>query len=154
MVLAAKFRTGMLSGHTNVDLQGDCVKRLFIIFSLLLASPIALAVEDVLPREAAHLATEGMADLIDVREREELEKTGMAAHALWLATSEVEAASSIYEEFVAELDPTKILIFYCRSGRRAGIVAKHFEELGFTTMNMGGFEDWLNADLPIKDFVP
>lgn len=127
------------------------MKFLIVWMALSLVSMSGFAGQAVSPTDAADMVTKGRAELIDVREREEIETTGMATPAHWLAKSAVDAASDVYRAFVKGLDRNKILIFYCRTGRRAEVVATHFESLGFRTLNMGGFEDWQKAGLPIKD---
>ncbi len=120
---------------------------------LFLVTSTAFAVERVSPRAAAELVAHGSAELIDVREQDELEVSGLAEPALWIAKSEVDNRSKLYLEFVERLDGKKTLIFYCETGRRAGLVATYFEDLGFATMNMGGFDGWLRANLPVRRFA-
>lgn len=63
------------------------MKYLILIFFLVGLTPTVHAAVDVSPEEAADLVAQGLADIIDVRERSELEATGMAEPALWLAKS-------------------------------------------------------------------
>jgi len=125
--------------------------RTLIFATFLVGLPTVYAVEAVSPERAAQLVAQGVAELIDVRERLEIDATGMATPAQWLAKSEVDSRSQHYQNFVDQLEQQTILIFYCRSGSRARVVANHFETLGFQTMNMGGFDDWVNAELPVSD---
>lgn len=128
------------------------MKAYTLVFGLLSLVSIARGVENVTPLKAADLAKAGLAEIIDVRERSELEATGMAAPALWLAKTEVDGTTKIYKAFLKQIVPEKRLIFYCRTGSRARAVAEHFEALGFQTANMGGFEGWKRAGLPIRKF--
>lgn len=110
----------------------------------------ALTVDDVEPAEAAKLVEDGQAILLDVREESELKASGKAAPAEWLAKSHVDARSATYKKFLMEHDKALPIIVYCRSGQRSGVVARHFESLGFKTMNMGGFDGWVDAKLPVE----
>lgn len=124
----------------------------YIIFLTLAFPPKLFAVESISPAKASELVRQGAAELIDVRERSEIEAKGIATPALWLATSEVTGRTQRYSEFVKQLDPKRKLIFYCVSGRRAAQVAEHFSTLRFQTLNMGGFDDWVKANLPVRAF--
>lgn len=42
------------------------------------------------------------------------------------------------------------IIFYCHSGRRAGLAAALARELGYQSANMGGYADWVEAGLPTR----
>jgi len=123
------------------------------LFALVLSTVItsaAFADVDITPAEANQLVEQGKATLIDVREKDEVEESGLAKPALWLPMSEIKNNSDLYKKVLADLDKSKTLIFYCASGRRSGMMAKHFGELNFQTKNSGGFKDWVAAKLPIR----
>ena len=101
----------------------------------------------LLPSGAKNLLQEG-AVLLDVREVDEL-TDGMAKGALSLPLSSVEARDPNYTHFLDSTPKEKPLIIYCKSGRRAEKVAQRLSELGYTTYNMGGFQDWKSARMPI-----
>lgn len=124
--------------------------RALVIFGFFGGQP-AWAVEPISAQDAAHLVEQGAAILVDVREREELAATGTAEPAVWLPISAVRTGEEPYRDFLARTDPSKALVFFCRSGRRAAWVAQHFKSLGFRTYNMGGFRDWQEAGLPIRE---
>jgi len=117
-----------------------------------LISNLGYAVESITPKEAAELDTAGKAVIIDVREMDEVKETGIAKPAAWFPKSEVDAQSDLYKAFVKKGDKQKPLIFYCRSGKRAGIVAEHFQKIGFKVRNMGALTDWADAGLPVVPF--
>ena len=87
--------------------------------------------------------------LVDVREENEIKK-GIAAPALWLATSEIENQTPHCHDFLSKLPRDKKIIVYCGAGVRAGRFIEQLNTLGFQTANMGGFSDWQVAGLPIK----
>lgn len=99
----------------------------------------------------AHTALEnGSAILIDVREADELQQEGKAKNALFFPKSSIDAQDTAYQEKLASLPKDKTLVFYCRSGKRAGVVADTFSRLGFKTKNMGGFQEWVAAGYPVS----
>lgn len=101
--------------------------------------------------QTAHSKIEsGDAILVDVREPVELKESGLARPAKSLPLSELTKKSKAYRKFVESLDKSKVVITYCRSGRRSGQFATELEKLGFKTANMGGFEDWKKAGLPTR----
>lgn len=103
----------------------------------------------VSPQEAFQAVQAGAAVLVDVREKNEL-KSGMALSAQWMPTSEIERKSENWEKFIQELPKDKQIILYCGAGVRAGRVAHLLSSFGYRTANCGGFKDWRNARLPIK----
>lgn len=105
---------------------------------------------DITPKDAAKAVAAKKAFLIDVREKEEILGGGMAAPAKWLSTEEIQMRGNKYEAALKSWPKDMPLIFYCVSGRRAGIAARHFEELGYTTSVMGRYRDWQAAGLPTR----
>jgi len=128
------------------------LKRWIAPFFLLLSAASARGVEPITPVQANALSQADKAVIIDVRETAELKETGIAKPAAWLPKSEVDGQSDLYHSLVKTWDKQKPLIFYCRSGKRAAVVAKHFDELGFKTKNMGSLTDWSAAGLPVVPF--
>lgn len=101
------------------------------------------------PSEALAAVKENRAVLIDVRELDEVQE-GMAAPASWFSMYEMEEGNPKYADFLKNLDKSKEIILYCRSGRRSGMAAQMLADKGFKTTNLGGFEDWANAGLPTR----
>ena len=110
----------------------------------------ALGIERVAPKTAAAQVTAGQAVLVDVREASELRAEGSAAPATWLAKSSVDGTDTAFKAFLKAHDKKRPLYFYCGSGRRAEAVAKQFEALGYHVGNVGSFDDWKEAGLPVK----
>ena len=44
----------------------------------------------------------------------------------------------------------KQIIVYCRTGRRSGAVAEALAAKGHKVANAGGFKDWQDAGLPVR----
>lgn len=128
------------------------MKNLWLTWLILVFGQSGFAEDRISAEMANRLVKSKAAVLIDVRELPELQATGIAAPALWLAKSEIDNRSEVYKKFVAALDQEKSIILYCRSGRRAGQLVAHFKSLGFEAHNMGGLQDWIDAGLPIANF--
>ena len=126
------------------------MKKILRTVSLLFATTaIALAAEvaKISPAEAAKLVAAGKAVLVDVREPAEWAETGVAAPAALLAKSDFDGAQKDWKPFLEKNAGTEIIL-YCRSGKRAGLVAAALAEKGFKTANAGGMKDWTAAGLP------
>jgi len=109
-------------------------------------------VEEIAPMVAAEEIASGSAVVVDVREPVEWE-------------SHIEGALQIPRgllEFMAdpaspkhnpELNPSRRVIVYCRSGSRAALAAVTLKELGFEKVaNLkGGFSGWTEAGLPVAE---
>ncbi len=82
--------------------------------------------------------------LIDVREYAEF-AGGRIFGAMNLPLGEIEKRAS-------EIDRTKNIYVMCRSGNRSAQAQKKLKNLGFeNVINVaGGFESWVNADLPFE----
>lgn len=113
------------------------------------------SVRSVEPREAYGLLRNDFAILVDVREANEI-ASGMAEGAQWMPyTSKIETNSPEWNAWIQALPKDKEIIFYCRSGRRSGLAAAEIMAAkGFRASNMGGFEDWEKAGLPVRKGTP
>lgn len=122
-----------------------------LLASLLGTAAIALAadVPKITPAEAAKLVAEGKAVLVDVREPNEWQETGVAAPAVLLPKSDFDGDQKQWKEFLAKNNGKEVLV-YCRSGRRSGTVASALAEKGVKTANVGGFNEWASAGLPTR----
>lgn len=126
------------------------MKKLLIIFSVLMMNFIfAAELEKVKPVDAEKMLTEKKAILIDVREPDEL-KEGMAKDAQSVPLSMMKEKKDEWEKIVATFPKDKTVIIYCRSGRRSEIVGQELTKKGLKVLNMGSFESWKEAKLPIK----
>lgn len=117
---------------------------------------------DLTPQQAWYLFSGGVAELVDVRTRRELDRVGEvpgAKHVEWLLDQSME----INPRFLDELKRQKIgkedvLLLLCRSGKRSVAAARAATEAGFTNVFnvVEGFEGdgspqrgWLRYALPV-----
>lgn len=126
------------------------MKKLLVSVLFFLPLAVLAAVERVTPAAASQLVADGKAVLVDVREPAEWLESGVAAPAVLLPKSEFDAGQiGAWKDFLAQVGDQEI-IFYCRSGKRAGVVAAALEKSGHKVANAGGFGDWLAAGLPVR----
>ena len=128
------------------------MKKLLPLFAImsLFSSLFAADVPALTAAEAAKLVAEGKAVLIDVREPSEWADTGVAAPAVLLPKSEFDAGlAGDWQDFLAKVGDKQILT-YCRSGKRSGAVAEALAAKGHKTANVGRFQDWQSAGLPVR----
>jgi rhodanese-related sulfurtransferase len=122
---------------------------LSVVQSAFLLAGISQGATAITPKDAAAAVAAGTAILVDVREHTELQETGKARPAKWLATTEIQAKGPLYQAAASTWSKTTTVIFYCRSGNRSGKAADHFQSLGFKTLNAGAFQAWKDAGLPV-----
>lgn len=101
------------------------------------------------PNEAAEKVQSKKAVLVDVRELDEVQD-GMAEPAQWFSLYEMEDGNPKFQDFLKKLDPSKEIILYCKSGGRSGKAAELLSEKKFKTTNLGGFDTWADAGLPVR----
>ena len=101
------------------------------------------------PRSAYGMVLRGDAVLYDVREASEV-ADGMAGPAIWLATSRIDTDPDFLRLTLAALPRHVAAIFYCGSGKRAGLAAQRATLMGRRAFNMGGFRAWKSEGLPTK----
>ena len=100
------------------------------------------------PGEAADRVAKGLAVLIDVREPDEW-KDGVAQPAHLLALSDLTGPRRQWKPFL-EQHKGRELILYCRAGGRAGQAAATLAKEGHRVANLGGFNSWVAAKLPVR----
>jgi rhodanese-related sulfurtransferase len=94
------------------------------------------------PREVYDLLARGEIQLVDVRQSYEHEAGRIAGDRL-LELGDLAARAQ-------EIDRTKPVVFYCRSGARSAMATEAFRGAGFDAHNMlGGLLDWHAAGLPL-----
>jgi rhodanese-related sulfurtransferase len=95
------------------------------------------------PRQVAELLERDEIQLIDVRQAHEYE-AGRIAGARFIELMDLALRAQ-------EIDPTKPVVFYCRSGSRSAMAAEAFRRAGFDAYNMsGGLLDWQASQLPLE----
>src|ERR1700722_18954589 len=119
------------------------IRRLVRVGAASAAGSLLLMADDYTPREVAALWADGAIQLIDVRERHEHDAGRIAGTRL------IELGSLQRE--AGTIDPTRPVVFYCRSGGRSGMATEAFQQAGFDAYNMaGGMLEWAAAGLPIE----
>jgi rhodanese-related sulfurtransferase len=98
---------------------------------------------DLAPQDAARRLREGDIQLIDVREAHEWE-AGRIAGARHI---EIERVASKAPEIAQD----RPVVFYCRLGARAGMVANGFRRAGYDAYSIdGGLTAWHGEGLPLE----
>lgn len=104
------------------------------------------------PKEAHSLILAGKAILVDVREEDELQETGIAEGAQWMPLSHMCDDTPEWQAFKAALPRDKQIFLYCKAGSRSGRMAEFLACEGINAVNIGGFAAWKSAGLPVKAY--
>lgn len=99
------------------------------------------------PLEAAQLAADGKAIIIDVRDPEEC-ADGHAAPAHLLPLSDLQGKRDTWNQ-VLNQHPDAQVICYCQSGMRSAMAARLLRAEGRQAISLGGFKAWQSANLPV-----
>ena len=94
--------------------------------------------EQITPQEAKKIMDSGEEHIIlDTREQDEFDE-GHIPGAILIPYTEIENKA---EEMLPDKD--KLILVYCRSGRRSKIAAEELVKLGYTNVKeFGGIIDW------------
>ena len=94
--------------------------------------------EQITPEEAKKIMDSGEEHIIlDTREQDEFDE-GHITGAILIPYTEIENKA---EEMIPDKD--KLILVYCRSGRRSKIAAENLVKLGYTNVKeFGGIIDW------------
>lgn len=126
------------------------MKKLLLLFlSLMLTTAFGSGLEKIKPLDAQTMQQENKAIIVDVRESKETQE-GMVKEALLAPLSLMQNNRGEWEKIVATFPADKTVIVYCASGRRSEVVGSELVKLGFKVLNMGGFEAWEKAGLPVE----
>ena len=99
--------------------------------------------EDYTPHQVSELLRQGAVQLIDVRQRHEHEAGRIRGGRLIELSSLGAEAGSI--------DPSRPVVFYCRTGGRSAMATQLFAQAGYEAHNMsGGLVAWADAGLPME----
>lgn len=102
--------------------------------------------------EAVRLAGDGKLVLIDVRNADEIARSGIARGALHIPLAELAKSADPYnsQSYRKELGSGRPIALYCASGARSGAAAKELRRLGHSNVhNIGRFSDWVAAGGPV-----
>jgi rhodanese-related sulfurtransferase len=105
------------------------------------------AVPRVTPAQAREMIAKGNTLVVDVRDGQELEKTGKVAGAVHVPRGLLEfradPESSSHDK---NFSKDKAVITYCASGGRSALAGKTLKDLGYQHVyNLGGFKDWAES---------
>lgn len=96
-------------------------------------------------------AASGALTVIDVREGGEVQASGQAKGALHIPMATLAMkADPKSPDYDARIATDKPVAIYCAAGGRAGMAAMTLTRMGYETMNIGGFGDWVSAGGPIQ----
>ncbi len=104
------------------------------------------------PKAAFELVKKNEAILIDVREEDELQESGIIECAIWMPLSKISENHADWKTLKASFTKDKQVLLYCRSGNRSGRVSEFLCCEGFCAVNVGGFASWAAAGIPVKKF--
>ena len=108
-------------------------------------------VPNISPKDAKVMQDEG-ALIIDIRELEEVSLSGKVEKAFHIPRGLLEFQTKLVNPNGLEnFTPENTIILYCASGGRAALTGKSHKDMGFDKVyNLGGLNDWADADLPIE----
>ena len=105
------------------------------------------AVPRITPAQARDMVAQGNTLIVDVRDAQEVEKSGKIAGAVNVSRGLLEFradpdAPSHDKSFAKDKD----VIVYCGSGGRAALSGKVLKDMGYERVyNLGGFKDWAES---------
>ena len=115
---------------------------------------------DLTPKQAWQLHTSGVAEIIDVRTKRELQRVGYVASSInieWLRDQDMKPNTHFLSELQGEAGKDAVLLFLCRSGKRSVAAAQAATFAGYLqAFNvLEGFEGdgnpatgWIKHNLP------
>ena len=108
-------------------------------------------IKTITPEQALKLSNENKCNLIDIREKGELDKTGRVENSHHIPRGMLEfwldPESPYFKN--GKLDMEKEIILFCAGGLRSALAAKSLKEMGFENVSHidGGF-----ASITLSDF--
>ena len=107
----------------------------------------------ITPDEALNLSNEGKCNLIDIREKAELDKTGRVENSNHIPRGMLEFWLDPEGPYFksGKLDMTKEMVLFCAGGLRSALAAKSLKEMGFENVSHieGGFASISQGDFKI-----
>ena len=90
--------------------------------------------------------------IIDIREREEINTSGMVKGAYHIPRGLLEFQTTLVNpNGLKGFSPETTIILYCASGGRAALAGKSLKDMGFDKVfNLGCLKDWIDKGLPIE----
>ena len=110
-------------------------------------------IKTITPNEALKLSNEGKCNLIDIREKGELEKTGIVENSNHIPRGMLEFWLDPDGPYFksGKIDMNKDLVLFCAGGLRSALAAKSLKEMGFEKVSHidGGFAAISQSDFEI-----
>jgi rhodanese-related sulfurtransferase len=110
-------------------------------------------IKTITPEDALKLSNEGKCNLIDIREKGELDKTGRVENSNHIPRGMLEFWLDPDGPYFksGKLDMSKDLILFCAGGLRSALAAKSLKEMGFENVSHidGGFAAISQSDFKI-----
>ena len=100
-------------------------------------------VKTITPEEAMKLANENKCNLIDIRDRTELQKLGTIENSFHIPRGLLEFSIHPESPYIQnnQIDLSKELVLFCAAGGRSALAAKTLKDMGFKNVSHieGGF---------------
>ena len=107
----------------------------------------------ITPEQALKLSNEGKCNLIDIREKGEIDKTGRVENSHHIPRGMLEFWLDPNSPYFknGKLDIEKEIILFCAGGLRSALAAKSLKEMGFEKVSHidGGFSSISQSDFKI-----
>src|SRR5210317_515025 len=118
-----------------------------------LVSNALLEIRTISADEALALSNEGKCNIIDIREKGELDKTGRVENSNHIPRGMLEFWLDPEGPYFksGKLDMTKEMVLFCAGGLRSALAAKSLKEMGFENVSHidGGFASISQSDFKI-----
>ena len=118
-----------------------------------LVSEALKEIKTISPEQALKLTNEGMCNLIDIREKGELDKMGRVENSNHIPRGMLEFWLDPNGPYFKEgkLDMNKEIVLFCAGGLRSALAAKSLKEMGFEKVSHidGGFAAISQSDFKI-----
>tara|TARA_B100000700_G_scaffold327496_1_gene442213 strand:- start:499 stop:885 length:387 start_codon:yes stop_codon:yes gene_type:complete len=112
------------------------------------------SVKTISPEEALDLAKENKCNLIDIRDKNELENQGSIENTFHISRGLLEFSIHPDSAFATnnKIDPNKEIVLFCAAGGRSALAAKTLIEMGFKKVSHidGGFGLMIQKGFKIK----
>ena len=118
-----------------------------------LVSEALIGIKTITPDEALKLSNEDKCNLIDIREKGELDKTGRVENSKHIPRGMLEfwldPEGSYFKS--GKIDMNKEMVLFCAGGLRSALAAKALKEMGFDNVSHidGGFAAISQSDFKI-----
>jgi|TARA_B110000438_G_C15392491_1_gene469688 rhodanese-related sulfurtransferase len=118
-----------------------------------LVSQALKEIKTITPEEALKLSNESKCNLIDIREKEELDNSGSVENSNHIPRGMLEfwldPESPYFKN--GKLDKNKEMVLFCAGGLRSALAAKSLKEMGFEKVSHidGGFASISQSDFKI-----